>query len=229
MTQGIKEIYQESGKEAHEYLEKARKIEESFGSGPAVVYCWFYSVPQKWTQVEPKIFDLMQRTNSFDLGKTLSMPPERIAAILKPMIFRNEIAFQLKNFCFAVQSQYSSWNCFAEVLRRESIFAIFREIRKIENVRVSFKNLAAMKSFVGIDNDLVILDTHVAKVLGISKDKLGKIRINELLFKNLLETAKDITTKLRKEFNDISAIKWSLAIWFEKAKINAGELLNLVI
>jgi hypothetical protein len=225
IVKDVATIYRKSGNEAVEYLGEARKLEETFGPGPAIIYCWFYSIPQKWTQVESKIFELMEHTDFFDLDTTISMQPEKIAAIVKPMIFRNEIASQLKNFCFAVRNQYCSWNRFAKVLKDESVFVIFSEIRKNRNVRVSFKNLAAMKSFVGMDDDLIILDTHVAKVLRINKDKLNKIRTNELLFRNLLETAKDITTELKKEFSDISSIKWSLAIWFNETKIKANSLL----
>ena len=49
----VSQIYRESGVDAQEYLYKARKLKERFGSGLALVYCWFYSVPQKWTRVEP--------------------------------------------------------------------------------------------------------------------------------------------------------------------------------
>lgn len=57
IVKDVAEIYQESGDEAEEYLHKARMLKEEFGPGLAIVYCWFYSVPQKWTQVEPKIFE----------------------------------------------------------------------------------------------------------------------------------------------------------------------------
>lgn len=72
----VAEIYRRSGKEAEEYLHKARRLREKFGPGLAVVYCWFYSVPQKWTQVEPKIFELGRRTNFFDLNMMLTIPQE---------------------------------------------------------------------------------------------------------------------------------------------------------
>ena len=43
----VADIYRESGKEAEEYLRKARRLKERFGLGLAIIYCWFYSVPQK--------------------------------------------------------------------------------------------------------------------------------------------------------------------------------------
>ncbi len=60
-------IYSQSSNQAEEYILKARKLTEKFGSGLAIVYCWFYSIPQKWTQVEPKIFELAKETNFLDL------------------------------------------------------------------------------------------------------------------------------------------------------------------
>jgi len=222
----VTEIYRKSGSEAEKYLSKVRKLGGILGPGPAIIYCWFYSVPQKWTQVEPKIFELMECTNSFDLDVILSMPPRAIASVLKPMIFCNQISAQLKRFCSAIKDEYNEWNNFAEALRQENIFAIFWRIRKNRNVRVTFKNLAAMKAFVGLDDDLVILDTHVAKVMGIGRNELSNFRTHESPFKNLLETAKDVTAKLRKEYSDVATIKWSLAIWFNATKISAIELLT---
>jgi hypothetical protein len=49
----VAEIYSKNG--AEEYLRRARKLKELYGPSFTIVYCWFYSVPQKWTQVEPKI------------------------------------------------------------------------------------------------------------------------------------------------------------------------------
>jgi hypothetical protein len=226
IIQEVSEIYNRNGKEAELYLKKARKLKESFGPGAAIVYCWFYSVPQKWTQVEPKIFQLMEYSNCFNLNTILMMPDGKIAKILRPMIFYNEIALQLKNFCSAIKSEYSFWQNFAHALENENIFTTFRKVRKKKGTRITFKNLAAMKSFVGMDDNFVILDTHVANVLGINNVMLAKTRANELLFKNLLEAARAITHELKKEYNDISTIKWSLSIWFAKAKISAKELLK---
>lgn len=223
----VAEIYRKSGCEAEVYLTKARKLKEAFGTGPAIVYCWFYSVPQKWTQVEPNVFELMECTKLFDSDVILLMQPKVIASVLRPMIFHNEISLQLKNFCSATKSEYSSWDSLGKALREESIFEIFSRLRKNRNIRVTFKNLAAMKAFVGMNNDLIILDTHVAKVMGIGRSELRRFRFHESYFKNLLDKANKVTTVLKKEFSDISTIRWSLAIWFEKAEISARELLNL--
>lgn len=220
-------IYHESGEHAIEYLSKARRLIKLFGVGPAIVYCWFYSVPQKWTQVEPKIFELMKRTNSFDLDVVLSISEEKLATMLRPMIFYNQISLQLRNFCRSIKNEYLSWNCFAEALCEKSIFTIFKTLRCYKNNRVTFKNLAAMKTLVGMENNLLILDTHVAKVIGISKNEAHKYRTQERLFKDLLNVANEVTDKLRnKGFSDVSMIKWSLAVWFDGAKITAGELLT---
>lgn len=227
IVEGVVKIYQEHGKDAEIYLDKARKLEGTFGPGLAIVYCWFYSVPQKWVQVEPKIFELMENTKSFDLDIIQSMPPRTIASVLRPMIFYNQISSQLKKFCSAIKDEYDRWSNFAEVLRQENVFTIFGRIRKNRNVRVTFKNLAAMKAFVGMDDNLLILDTHVAKVMGMSRDDLSKCRTRGLSFKNLLEVANEVTVKLRmKGFGDVSMIKWSLAVWFDGAKVTAGELLT---
>ena len=227
IVEDVAEIYQKSGVDAEEYLHKARKLKEKFGSGLAMVYCWFYSIPQKWTQVEPKVFELMKHTNSFDLETVSNMSSEELAAMLKPLIFFNEISLQLKNFCRVIQDEYGSWEAFAEVIERKDIFSIFKKLRKHGGIRVTFKNLAAMKSFVGLSNDFLILDTHVAKVLGISEDVRNKYRVQEKLFKDLLDFSNQITQALeRKGFQRTTTIQWSLAIWFNKAKIPANDLLS---
>ena len=83
-----------------------------------------------------------------------------------------------------------------------------------------------MKSFVGLGNDFLILDTHVAKVLGISKDVRNKYRVQEKLFKDLATFSNRLTQTLEREgFQKITTIQWSLAIWFNKAKIRANDLL----
>ena len=226
IVEDVAEIYRESGVDAEEYLHKARKIKEKFGSGLATVYCWFYSIPQKWTQVEPRIFELAKHTKFFDLKTILSMPSEELATLLKPMIFSNEISLQLKNFCRVVQDEYSSWEGFAEVIEKEGIFSIFKKLRKHGSIRVTFKNLAAMKSFVGLSNGFLILDTHVAKVLGISKNMRNKYRVQEKLFKSLLVFSNRITQALeRNGFQKMTTIQWSLAIWFNKARIPVNDLL----
>ena len=227
IVKDVVKIYRESGSEAVEYLYKARRLKERFGPGLAIVYCWFYSVPQKWTQVEPKIFEIMKRTNYFDLDLMSKVSKEELATTLKPMIFYNEISIQLKNFCKAIQDEYGSWKSFAEANEKQDIFSIFKKLRNHGGIRLTFKNLAAMKSFVGLSNDFLILDTHVAKVLGISKDVRNKYKVQEKLFKNLLIFANKTTTALRRKgFHRISAIQWSLAIWFNKTKIRANHLLT---
>ena len=226
IVKDVAEIYRKSGVDAEEYLHKARKIKEKFGSGLAIVYCWFYSIPQKWTHVEPKVFELTKHTNSFDLETVSNMSSEELAAMLKPMIFSNEISLQLKNFCRVIQDEYGSWEAFAEAIEKEDIFSIFKKLRKHGGIRLTFKNLAAMKSFVGLSNDFLILDTHVAKVLGISKDVRNKYRVQEKLFKDLLIFSNRITQALEREgFQKVTTIQWSLAIWFNKAKIHANDLL----
>lgn len=193
IVKDVAEIYRESGNEAEEYLNKARGLKEKFGTGPAIVYCWFYSVPQKWTQVEPKIFELSKYTSSFDLNTILKIPTESLAMTLKPMIFHNNISLQLKKFCEVIRSEYHSWDSFDKALSEENVFTIFRRLRSFKATRVTFKNLSAMKIFVGMDNNLLILDTHVAKVLGISKNEVSRYRIQERFFKNLLAFSKKIT------------------------------------
>lgn len=225
----VAEIYRKYATEAEEYLEKARRLKEEFGEGPAIVYCWFYSVPQKWSQVEPKIFQLMDYTNLFDLETVLSMPLEKMTKVLNPIIFHRKLAFQLKNFSYTIKSEYSSWECFAKALEQNSVFSIFRRIRKKGDVRVTFKNLAAMKGFVGKSNSILIPDIHVAEVMGIGKNELNRIRTHEISFKNLLEKANEITGCLRKEFDNITTIKWSLGVWFCKAGVRAKDLLTNII
>jgi endonuclease III-like uncharacterized protein len=223
----VVDIYRENGNDAEEYLRKARKLQDNFGPGPAIVYCWFYSVPQKWTQVEPKILEFMKRTDYFDLDTILAIPIESLAMMLKPMIFHNSIALQLKRFCQAIKGEYGSWDAFSKVLSQESIFTLFNALSRLKGIRLTFKNLAAMKIFVGMSDNLIILDTHVAKVLGISKHEASKCRVQDSLFKNLLEKSEEITWQLRSRgLYGVSMALWSLAIWFSGAKIQVNRLLS---
>jgi hypothetical protein len=224
----IAQIYRESGAEAERYLRRTRKLKDLCGPSFAVIYCWFYSVPQRWIQVEPKIFELAKKTNSFDLDIILKVSKEKLAAALEPMIFRNEISLQLKNFCKAIKNEYLSWGNFANALKEESIFAIFEKLRRYKNTRLTFKNLAAMKIFVGMNNSLIILDTHIAKMLGISKTERGKYVAWEKSFQSLLDLSRKVTNELKKKGLDVSGAKWSLAIWFNKTKIPANRLLQFI-
>jgi len=225
IVEDVADIYHTSGRDAEEYLYKARKLKEEYGPGLAVVYCWFYSVPQKWSQVEPKVFDLMKKANSFDLDEMLAMPVESLASKLKPIIFYNKIALQLKRFCETIRAKYGSWGLFCDILCEENIFSIFKALRRFEDIRLTFKNLAAMKIFVGLEDNLLILDTHVAKVLGINNKEASKYRVRELLFRSLLTRHDEITERLRLRGIDTCMAKWSLAIWFNGAKIKANSLL----
>lgn len=219
MMDSIALTYRDIGPQAEEYLRKARKLKGLYGSGFAVVYCWFYSVPQKWIQVEPKIFELAEKTNSFDLNTLSAAPTESLAARLKPMIFYNEISSQLKNFCRVVKDEYSSWDEFVGALSTESVFTLFEKLRKYRRIRITFKNLAAMKIFVGMNNNQLILDTHVARILRINKKDMSKYRVQPKRFQELLGYAGKVTNELKgRGFGDISMAKWSLAIWFDQAK-----------
>lgn len=228
-TKEIAQIYRENKAEAKNYLHKARKLKDLYSPAFAIIYCWFYSVPQKWAQVEPKIFELAKKTNSFSLDIIPTISVKKLATILKPLIFRSEISLQLKNFCKATKSEYLSWNNFANRLEKENIFTIFKRLKKYENIRLTFKNLAAMKIFVAMNDDLIILDTHVARVLGINKIKRGEYVIREKNFQKMLAFSKKVTDELKKKgLKDVSMAKWSLAIWFNKAKISDSRLLSFI-
>jgi len=155
------------------------------------------------------------------------MPTERIAEDLKPMIFYNRISAELKNFCGCISNEYYSWNNFVNQLTEESIFALFKKLRKYKGIRVTFKNLAAMKILVAMEDDLLIVDRHVAKVFGLDKSVTNKGRIEERGFKKLLQKAEKITDELKKRGLRVCMATWSLSIWFSKTKILADTLLNL--
>ncbi|MGC8938998.1 MAG: hypothetical protein ACP5KU_00640 [Candidatus Bathyarchaeia archaeon] len=223
----IEEIYHLNGKDAENYLQKARRLKEYFSPGFAVVYSWFYSTPQKWIQVEPKIFKLAKHTRLFDLNALLSMPTEKISKILEPLMFRNEISIQLKNFCEVIYKKYNTWENFEHILQNQSIFVIFKKLRLHKGIRVTFKNLAAMKIFVGMDDNLIILDTHVANVLGLNKHEVNRCRVREVFFKEVLKKSEIITTELKsRNFQDVCMARWSLAVWFKKAGIKESDLLK---
>jgi hypothetical protein len=227
LTMKILKIYEEKFKDATIYLERARRLRNKLGSGFSVVYCWFYSVPQKWTMLEPKIFALANKTNNFDLKFILQIPTSKLAELMKPLIFYNKISLQLKNFSKAVEREFSSWDGFVEEIEKKSIFDIFKILSEYSNIRVTFKNLASMKIFIGQENDLLILDTHVANVLGINKNDLHKYRSREDYFKSLLKLAHMITNKLKHYgLTEVTVVKWSLSIWFYETKIPGEALLN---
>jgi len=167
----------------------------------------------------------MKHANSFDLNTVLSMPPEEITGILKPIIFHNQISLQLKKFCKAVSEEYQSWDNFVDELMGESIFDIFEKLRQYKGTRITFKNLAAMKIFVGMNDNVPIFDTHVAKVLGFDKREQSKYKVQRKLFENLLEFSEKITSRLKDVGLNATIAKWSLAIWFDKANIRASQLL----
>jgi len=226
IVKDVAKIYRESGKEAEEYLRKARRLKERFGPGLAIVYCWFYSVPQKWIQIERKVFELIKLTNGFELNTMLTMESDTLAKMLKPMIFYNEIARGFKNFCFAVRNEYGCWNNFSQNLKNKEIFKLFKELKRYRGIRITFKNLSAMKIFVGMEDNLLIVDKHVAGVLGLDKNEVKRYKVQEMHFKNLLKKVKKVTNQLRTlGFKDICPAKWSLAIWFNQTKIRANKLL----
>lgn len=226
IIEDVAKIYEESGRDAEEYLNKARKLRDLWGFGPAIVYCWFYSVPQRWTQVETRIFEVMRLTNSFDLDTIILLPSSKLASLLKPMIFRNKIASYLKNFCKAVKREYGSWICFAEVLENEKISMILEKLRKYK-AGITFKNLAAMKIFVGMNDNLLILDTHVSRVLGIGKSELRKYRTQGKYFQSLLHSLNVVTAELREKRHNATLALWSLSLWFNGSRILASELLKI--
>jgi len=213
--------------DADNYLKKVRKLKGEFGPGLASVYCWFYSTPQRWTRIEPEIFKLKEHTDSFDLENVSKISEIRLARLLKSLVFSNAISKQLKSYCKSIQDEYGSWAGFAQALENEDIFSIFNKLRRHHDIRLTFKNLAAMKSFVGFSDDFLILDTHVAKVLGITKESRNRYVVQDELFKGLLGFSEKITDLLKLEgWRKMTTIEWSLAIWFNKAGIHAGDLLT---
>lgn len=220
-----RQIYRAYYGQAEEYLTKARRLKKLCGPAFAIIYCWFFSIPQRWIKLEPKIFEFGERTRNFDLETILKTSTGEIAEALKPMIFHNEISRQLKNFCAMIKNEYSSWQKFAEVLTQENIFDLFKKFRMHNGIRITFKNLAAMKIFVGMENDLLIPDTHLAKILGLNIRELARCKTRELHFRRLLNFSKQVTDALQSEFDNVSLAKWSLAIWFSQTKVLPSQLL----
>jgi len=226
----IAEIYARYGKDAEDYLSRARSIISYLGSGTAVIYCWFFSVPQKWTQIEPKIFDLMKQTNMFNLNDISRITYTDIAFILRPMVFYNQIALQFLNFCSAIKKEYFSWDNFAKELKNREIFDIFTKLKKYRNIRLTFKNLAAMKIFVGNEDNMIIFDTHISKFMNINDAKKRRIiKLNADAFRHLLYFSNMITNRLRNlGFRNITLAKWSLAVWFSRSNTRSQDLLNIL-
>jgi len=220
-------ICNKSDRQARNYLVRAREMKDRFGDGFAVIYCWFYSVPQKWTIIEPKIFELIEPTNSFDLETMIKIPAEQLALPLKAVIFSKVLSIQMKNFCKAIRVEYGSWDDFVHELRDQNLFKIFRRLRKYRNIRVTFKNLMAMKIFLGKEDDLMILDGHIADFLRIDEKLLAKCKSQEPYLRDLLETSQRITNQLRMQgLQYMTTAIWTLSVWFEKSKVMPNELLK---
>ena len=225
LVEEISKIYHLNYKDAEIYLSKARNLINYPGIGFAIAYCWFYSVPQRWIVVEDKVFSLARYTENFNLNRLLSLSNKDLASILKPMRFYNSIAVQFKNFIRVIEL-LGSWESFFDRLCKKEIIDLFIELRKFRNIRITFKNLSAMKSFICKNDNFIILDTHVGRFLGLNKYEIVKYNTNSQKFEELMRYTNYITNLLRKNISKISAIKWSLSIWFYKSKIPANRLLN---
>jgi hypothetical protein len=84
----------------------------------------------------------------------------------------------------------------------------------------------AMKIFLGMEDNLMILDGHVADFLGIDRRFLARCKYQESCLRDLLETSQKITSRLKTiGFPSMTTAIWSLSVWFEKAKVIANELI----
>ena len=222
-------IYEKCSTQAKEYLSKAQKLKYYYEPGVAIIYCWFYSVPQRWHKIEPKIFELASMCRQFDLQFMSEVQIGDLSKKLRPFMFYNSLSVQLKNFCKAIKREFHTWELFERTLIGDSIFDIYRRMKAFKAIRLTFKNLSAMKIFVGGDENLLILDKHVAKILRIGQSQLIKYKTNEYWFKKLLDFSSEINRELRaKLFRDITVAKWSLAIWFHESRISAKDLLPMI-
>lgn len=219
-------IFEKNGNDAINYFNKTRKLTSQFGAGFAISYCWFYSTPQKWTYVEPKIFEISKKTQLFNLDLILEINSKSLALMFKPLLFSNELSKQFLCFCKAIKKSYGSWDNFKTSLELDDMFLIFNRIRKHKHTRLTFKNLAAMISFIGFEEKFPILDTHIGTFLGINRVKRSRFVTNENLFRNLLNFTQTITDDLSKTYPEVSTIKWSLAVWFNRTKLNSSHLLT---
>ena len=227
LSKDIARIYRQNRTDAYQYLHKARRLRENYGASLPIVYCWFYSTPLKWTIVEQKVFKLHADTHSFDLQSVTNMSAKEMLSLLKPMPFSRRTSIQLISFCNFVKDTYASWESFADAVKNEDIFSLFRISRFHSNTRLTFKNLSAMKSFVGSSNNLLILDTHVSRILGLNLYQRTSYVTEEKRFRDLLKYADEITQRMREDgLDNVTTIEWSLSIWFNKAKIHADRLLT---
>jgi len=229
IVEKLKELYPKFKKESIEYLKKARKIETVLGPGTAICYCWFYSVPQRWITLEPRIMKLAEKTENFNLERILKLRYSELKCFFNGIVFHNIISLQFKRFCSTIAKIYGSWEKFGEILKEKDIVALFCELRNESNIRLTFKNLSAMKIIVGRDDDLLILDSHVGNFLGLTFREITMCRQNPKAFLALIDQCHLITRELKiLGLKDASTAKWSLAIWFSKAKTSASQLLPCI-
>jgi len=225
----LKELYPRFKEEATEYLNKARKIETVLGPGTAICYCWFYSVPQRWTALEPRIMKLAEETEYFNLERILKLRYSELKCLFNGIVFHNIISLQFRRFCGAIAKIYGSWEKFGKILKEKDIVALFRELRNESNIRLTFKNLSAMKIIVGQDDNLLIPDTHVGNFLGLTFREITMCRQDPKAFLALIDQCHLITRELKVlGLKDISTAKWSLAVWFSKSKTSASQLLPCI-
>jgi len=225
----VKKLYPEYRDEAEEYLRKARKIKTSLGLGTAICYCWFYSIPQRWKALEPRIIKLAERTRYFNLKNIMELSYDELRCIFNSIVFHDIISLQFKKFCNAIVKIYGSWEEFEKALIQRDIVDLFNELRAEGKIRLTFKNLSAMKIIVGQDDDLIILDIHVGRFLGLSTNEVALCRQSPKAFLALMDQCFAITKELKNlGFKDISTVKWSLAIWFSKTGTSASQLLPYI-
>ncbi len=226
IVKDLLDIFKVSGIDAIDYLNRVRTLESKFGTGFAISYCWFYSTPQKWMFVEPKIFDLAERTESFDLETILEINFNELSNMFKPLLYSNELSFQFSRFCKAIKGNYGTWTNFKKAIMSENLSRILNKLRKSSNIRLTFKNLAAMASFVGNFDIYPILDTHVGKILGINKYQRAKCVIHGKSFEEVKNYSEEITSKLANTFHELTTIQWSLSVWFNGSGLSSNDLLS---
>ncbi len=167
---------------------------------------------------------MAKHTDNFDLETILNTSDKTIARILRSIVFHNEVSFQLKDFCKAVYYEFNSWDSFVNEMDTKSVFTTFTKLRKYKRIRLSFKNLAAMKIFVGMDDNLLILDRHVAKTFGLNESEQNKYRSRGDMFWHIVTISETITEKLKEKGLNVTMAKWSLSLWFDGAGMSADEL-----
>lgn len=222
----LDKIYMQKLDDVNIYLFKARNIIYTLGYGSGIVYCWLYSIPQKWKMCEETFFELLRKTKKFDVDVLLSLDIRKIERITRPLGFYRKIFRDFLNFILKTYEVFGDWEGFYNTICSKDVFKLFNILKEYGFNRISLKNLSAMKAYVAGEDNVIILDRHVGRVLKIKENIIRKANLNPKIYKDILREISNYIDHVSQNFYELTPIKLSLASWFYDTDTSASSLLR---